>query len=52
MGDARAIASQVALARVRAAADFTQAQINFNLANGTYQLQRWDAATRRAIYSC
>jgi prepilin-type N-terminal cleavage/methylation domain-containing protein len=45
MGDARTIASQVALARVRATADFTQAQLNFSLANGTYQLQRWDKAT-------
>lgn len=45
MGDARSIASEVALARVRAAADFTQAQVNFNLANGTYQRQLWDKAT-------
>ena len=45
MNDARSIAGQVALARVRAAADFTQAQVNFNIANGTYQLQRWNKAT-------
>jgi Tfp pilus assembly protein FimT len=45
MNDACSIASQVALARVRAAADFTQVQVNFNLANGTYQRQRWNKAT-------
>jgi prepilin-type N-terminal cleavage/methylation domain-containing protein len=45
MGDARTIAGQMALARVRAAAEFDQAQVNFNLANGTYQVQRWNKAT-------
>ena len=45
MNDARSIASQVALARVRAAADFTQVQVNFNLVNGIYQRQLWNPAT-------
>src|SRR5260370_37427723 len=44
-GDAQAIASQIALARVGAAAEFDQAQVNFNLAGGSYQRQLWDKAT-------
>ena len=45
MNDTRAIADQLTLARVRAASEFTQTRLNFNLANGSYQLQLWDKAT-------
>jgi len=37
--DARGIANQLSLARLRAAAEFTQARLNFNLAAGTYKLE-------------
>jgi len=45
MNDAQGIASQLALARSRAAANFTQARINFDLTNRSYELQLWDKAT-------
>ena len=41
-GDARALASQLSLAKMRAAAEFSQSQLSFNFANGTYQLQVFD----------
>src|SRR5207249_9596127 len=37
-GAARAIASQATLARMRAAADFTQVRLNVNLTAGTYTI--------------
>jgi Tfp pilus assembly protein FimT len=42
MGDIRGIAAQAALARMRAAANFTTARLNFNLTANTYQLEIWD----------
>jgi prepilin-type N-terminal cleavage/methylation domain-containing protein len=42
VGDARSIASQFALARMRAASNFTRARLNFNLAANTYQLEVWN----------
>lgn len=41
LGDARGIAAQLALARMRAASDFTTARLNFNLTANTYQLEVW-----------
>jgi prepilin-type N-terminal cleavage/methylation domain-containing protein len=37
-GSARSIASQLALARMRAAAEFTQAQLNANTSAGSYEI--------------
>ncbi|HEX4785159.1 MAG TPA: prepilin-type N-terminal cleavage/methylation domain-containing protein [Candidatus Sulfotelmatobacter sp.] len=48
-GDARGIAGQLSLARLRAAANFTQARVNFNLAGGTYQLE---VCTPQTGYTC
>ena len=42
MNDTRTIADQLTMARVRAASEFTQVRLNFNLNNGSYQLQLWD----------
>ena len=42
MSDTRTIAGQLTLARVRAASEFTQVRLNFNLGTGSYQLQLWD----------
>src|SRR5215469_12321449 len=39
--DARGIASQLQLARMRAASDFTKVRIKCNLAANTYQLEVW-----------
>ena len=44
VSDARSIAAQLALARMRAASDFTWARLNFNLAANTYQLEVWNKA--------
>lgn len=41
IGDARSIAAQLSLARMRAASEFTQARLNFNTSANTYQLQVW-----------
>src|SRR5438093_3082544 len=38
-GAARSIAGQLALVRLRASADFTQARLNVNLTAGTYQIE-------------
>jgi Tfp pilus assembly protein FimT len=45
VGDARSIASQLGLARMRAASNFTRARLNFNLTANTYQLEVWDKAS-------
>jgi Tfp pilus assembly protein FimT len=37
-GDARGIAAQLALVRIRAASDFAQGELSFNTSAGTYQL--------------
>jgi prepilin-type N-terminal cleavage/methylation domain-containing protein len=39
MGDARGIAAQLSLARMRAASESVPARLNFNLAANTYQLE-------------
>jgi Tfp pilus assembly protein FimT len=48
-GDARGIASQLALTRMRAASDFTQAQLTINTTAGTYQVQ---VCTAKGTSSC
>jgi Tfp pilus assembly protein FimT len=40
-GDARNLTSAVSLAKMRAAASFTQARIVVNLASGTFYVERW-----------
>lgn len=45
MNDTRTIADQLTMARMRAASEFTQVRLNFNLNNGSYQLQLWDKTT-------
>jgi Tfp pilus assembly protein FimT len=47
--DARGIASQLNLARIRAASDFTQSQLNCNLTAGSCQLQ---ICTTKGTTSC
>jgi Tfp pilus assembly protein FimT len=39
--DARALSAAVALAKMRAAADFTQARARADLTTGTFQVERW-----------
>src|SRR5579872_5650020 len=41
-GDAKGISSQLSLARMRSASDFTQARLRFNLADKSYQLETFD----------
>lgn len=43
-GDARALSNTMALAKMRAAADFTRARLRVNLAARTYQVERLDKA--------
>lgn len=43
-GDARSLAGQIALARMRAAADFTQARLYLNLGANTYRMDVWNKA--------
>lgn len=38
----RSVSSQIALARMRGASDFTRAQVNFNTAANTYQVEVWN----------
>jgi Tfp pilus assembly protein FimT len=42
VGDARSIASELALARMRAASNFTKAEVAFDLVNNRYQIQVWN----------
>jgi len=42
VSDARSIAAQLALARMRAASDFTWARLKFNLTANAYQLEVWN----------
>jgi prepilin-type N-terminal cleavage/methylation domain-containing protein len=44
-GSARNIAYEVSLAKMRAAANFTQARLFVNLGDGTYRLETWDKTT-------
>lgn len=44
-GQAHAIAYQIALAKMRAAASFTQARVFIDLANKTYRLETWNSTT-------
>jgi Tfp pilus assembly protein FimT len=41
-GDIRSIAGDVALAKMRAAADFTQARLYADLSAGTYRIETWN----------
>jgi len=41
-GDARGIAAQLALARMRAASGATKTRLNFNLAANTYKIEVWN----------
>lgn len=43
--DARAVSSQLALARMRAAAGFTQAELAVDLTSNTFQIEMFDKAT-------
>ena len=43
--DARAVSSQLALARMRAAASFTQAELAVDLPNSTFQIEMFDKST-------
>lgn len=43
--DASAVASQLALARMRAAADFTRVEVVFDAANGNYELEVLNTST-------
>ncbi len=40
-GDARGIAAQLSLARMRAASNFTKAEVNFDTVAQTYQVEVW-----------
>ncbi len=40
-GSAEGIANQLSLAKMRASADFTKAQLTFNLSQNSYQLETW-----------
>ena len=44
-GDARNLSSAVSLAKMRAAASFTQARVVVNLAGGTFHVERWQKNT-------
>ena len=44
-GDAQGIAGRLALAKMKAAANFTQERLNFNLTAGTYSLEIYDRAS-------
>jgi len=46
-GDAASISGQLALARMRSAANFTHARLNFNLASNSYQLEIYDKTTNQ-----
>jgi prepilin-type N-terminal cleavage/methylation domain-containing protein len=41
-GDIRSISGEVALAKMRAAADFTQARLYADLSAGTYRIETWN----------
>jgi len=43
-GDARGIAAQIHLARMRAASGFTKAEVNFDTTANTYQVNVWSKA--------
>jgi Tfp pilus assembly protein FimT len=45
MSDTRAIAAQINLARMRAAADYTHARVYVNLTGSTYHLEIWNKAS-------
>jgi prepilin-type N-terminal cleavage/methylation domain-containing protein len=48
-GDVRRVVAQAALARMRAAANFTTARLNFDLAANTYQVEIWDKAANGGL---
>jgi Tfp pilus assembly protein FimT len=41
-GDARGISNSIALAKMRAAAQFSRARLRVDVAGGTYQVERWE----------
>jgi prepilin-type N-terminal cleavage/methylation domain-containing protein len=43
--DTRSIATQLALARMRAASDFTRTELSFSLTANTYELEVWNKTT-------
>lgn len=45
MGAARMIAGELTLARMRAAASFTQGEVSFSTSAGTFQIQLYDKTT-------
>jgi prepilin-type N-terminal cleavage/methylation domain-containing protein len=47
--DARGIAAQLHLARMRAASDFTRAEVNFNTTGNTYQVEVWSKAANAFV---
>jgi hypothetical protein len=44
-GDARGLSNSIALAKMRAAADFTKARLRANIAARTFQVERFDKTT-------
>jgi prepilin-type N-terminal cleavage/methylation domain-containing protein len=45
VNDARSIAAQLALARMRAASNSSKARLNFNITANTYQLEVWKSSS-------
>jgi Tfp pilus assembly protein FimT len=50
-GTARGLASELALAKMRAGAEFTQAQLNVNVSAGSYTLQVWNKTLSPAAFA-
>ena len=48
-GDARTIASQITLARMRAASEFTQARLTINPGGATHQVEIYDKTTSQFV---
>lgn len=44
LGDARDVAAQILLAKMRAASDFTQTRVYFDTSANTFRLELWDKA--------
>jgi len=49
VSDARGIAAQLALARMRAASEFTRAEVNINTSSNTYQVEVWSKTTEAFV---
>jgi Tfp pilus assembly protein FimT len=50
-GTARGLAAELALAKMRAAAEFTHAQLNVNLSAGSYTVQVWNKSLSPAAFA-